>query len=440
MTGRRVYNISGYPEEFVAVGFAKTSRSPEPFDEMLRQVSDEESKKFHEKWVINYGHGSVAEHAGVHIAVENASRLAVESIQATRLGSYTEKSTRYQVIDENSVYVPKEMEGDARLLSAYKEAVRGLFEAYNATIAGLMEYYKKQEPNEKEAKLRLKAIDSARFLLPNATYANVGVTMNARAMAHTISRMLASPLLEVREIGEEMKAEMQKSAPTLGKYIDRNKYLEETEDALSRAYHGLKAGDRKKIRLVAYEKDGEEKIAKALMFRHSGADFDALKPADKKKIITDAVAKMGEHDEPIREFEHVNYTFELLMDQGAYYEFKRHRMCTQSAQDVAISDGYVVPEDIRKAGLEGIYLKAIGKAEDAYEEIEKKDRRLAAYVATNAHNRRVLATMNLREIFHFVKERSSPHAHFTIREVALNIRDEVARVHPELAAVLRTRS
>ncbi|MGV8176528.1 MAG: FAD-dependent thymidylate synthase [Candidatus Bilamarchaeaceae archaeon] len=438
MAGRRVYNIMGYPEETIAVGFAKTSRSPEPFDEMLKQISDDESKKFHEKWVISYGHGSVAEHAGVHIAVENASRLAVESIQATRLGSYTEKSTRYQVIDENSVYVPKEIEADERLLPLYKGAMQGLFEAYNAAIAGLIEYYRKQEPDGKDAKLRLKAIDSARFLLPNATYANVGVTMNARAMAHTISRMLASPLLEVREIGEEIKAEMQKSAPTLGKYIDKNKYLEETENGLSARFSKLKTAEKKKIRLISYEKDGVEKIAKALVFRHSNADFGS--PVDKGAIIADAVARMGEHDEPIREFEHVNYTFELIMDQGAYYEFKRHRMCTQSAQDVTIYDGYVVPEDIMGAGLNEMYLRAIGKAEDAYREIERKDKRLAAYVATNAHNRRVLATMNLREIFHFVKERSSPHAHFTIREVALNIHDEVAKVHPELAAVLRTRS
>ena len=38
-------------------------------------------RKFHEKWVVGYGHASVAEHAVLHIAFENVSRLAIESIE-----------------------------------------------------------------------------------------------------------------------------------------------------------------------------------------------------------------------------------------------------------------------------------------------------------------------------------------------------------------------
>ena len=38
-------------------------------------LSDEKSADFHEKWVVGYGHSSVAEHAVLHIALENVSRL-----------------------------------------------------------------------------------------------------------------------------------------------------------------------------------------------------------------------------------------------------------------------------------------------------------------------------------------------------------------------------
>ena len=49
------------------MAFAMTSRRPEPFDEIARQVSEEKAADFHERWVLGYGHASVAEHAVVHL-------------------------------------------------------------------------------------------------------------------------------------------------------------------------------------------------------------------------------------------------------------------------------------------------------------------------------------------------------------------------------------
>src|SRR5512135_1792666 len=95
--------------EVIAVAFAKTSRSPESFREIAAQLTEETSARFHEKWVVGYGHASVAEHAVLHIAVENLSRLAVEALESNRLASYTEKSTRYQKWGANDFYIPPEL-------------------------------------------------------------------------------------------------------------------------------------------------------------------------------------------------------------------------------------------------------------------------------------------------------------------------------------------
>ena len=78
---RDIYTISNIPEEVVAVIFAYVSRSPKGFRENIDTVIREQemgrdrAEKFHEKWVLNYGHASVAEHATVHIGVERVSRL-----------------------------------------------------------------------------------------------------------------------------------------------------------------------------------------------------------------------------------------------------------------------------------------------------------------------------------------------------------------------------
>ena len=50
----------------------------------------------------------------------------------------------------------------------------------------------------------------------------------------------------------------------------------------------------------------------------SDGDIDA--------VISSSLADIGDHDAPAREFEMINYTFEFLMDYGAYREYKRHRM------------------------------------------------------------------------------------------------------------------
>ena len=69
--------------------------------------ANESAKAFHEKWVVGYGHSSIAEHAVASIAFEDVSIIASKVIEDNRLASYTEKSTRYQVFDKNRYYKPK---------------------------------------------------------------------------------------------------------------------------------------------------------------------------------------------------------------------------------------------------------------------------------------------------------------------------------------------
>src|SRR5512147_2423297 len=119
--------------ETIAVTFAKTSRSPQSFREIAAELTDEKSAEFHEKWVVGYGHSSVAEHAILHIAVENISRLAVETLESNRLASYTEKSTRYQKWGPEDFYVAPEL-SEHLLLPLYIQTCHMLFEAYQQAL------------------------------------------------------------------------------------------------------------------------------------------------------------------------------------------------------------------------------------------------------------------------------------------------------------------
>src|SRR5512139_1987559 len=131
MRAREIYLLSPrqLSPETIAVAFAKTSRSPESFRDIAAELSEEKSAQFHEKWVVGYGHASVAEHAVLHIAFENVSRIAIESIESNRLASYTEKSTRYQKWGTDNFTIPPELE-DRPLCSEYVETLQFLFKTY----------------------------------------------------------------------------------------------------------------------------------------------------------------------------------------------------------------------------------------------------------------------------------------------------------------------
>jgi thymidylate synthase ThyX len=62
---------------------------------------------------------------------------------------------------------------------------------------------------------------------------------------------------------------------------------------------------------------------------------------------------------------------------------------------------------------------------------------VAAYVAPNGFNRRVLMTFNLREAYHLIELRSASNAHFAMRRVALRLAEELQRATPLLASWLR---
>ena len=145
-----VYALKNLPEEVVAVLFAYYSRSRESLREnLLRLLQDQDllvaggeppledeadlalarqkAREFHEKWVVGYGHASVAEHAVAHIALEEVSILASKVIEDCRLAAYTEKSTRY-IPFSRAFYPAPELSGEAGRV--YSDAINRLFDLY----------------------------------------------------------------------------------------------------------------------------------------------------------------------------------------------------------------------------------------------------------------------------------------------------------------------
>ena len=450
---RQVYllNPKELSPETIAVTFAKTSRSPQSFREIAAELTDKASSEFNEKWVVGYGHSSVAEHAVLHIAIENVSRLAIETIESNRLASYTEKSTRYQKWNPEAFYIPPELI-DQPLLADYKAVCTRLFASYVSALEVVRVVVMKELPRKEseseaawERRIRTEYTDVCRYLLPACALANVGMTINARALEHAIQKMFSSPLREVRQLGIEVKQVCQAEIPTLIKYAEKVPYLEQTRQDLKSVAAELKPDDHKRdwCQLIAWEPEGEDRILAAALYRFGNQDFVAnlgyvknLSQKERIGLVKTMLGTRGSHDIPLRELEHTSYTFDMVMDQGAYCEFKRHRMTTQSVQELGTSLGYVVPRRISTGGFEDEYRSVMKQAEQLYKRLAGEDPYLASYVVPNSYKRRVLLTMNLREAYHFCSLRSAPNAHFSVRRIALRMAEEIAARHPILASFM----
>jgi thymidylate synthase ThyX len=475
-----VFALQHLPEEVIAVLFAYYSRSRESLRRNLLGLitagdldlltpppwqasgtppalghAQAKARQFHEKWVVGYGHASVAEHAVAHLAVEDVSMIASKVIESMRLASYTEKSTRYVAFDTQQYYPLPELQGtDAA--ATYHDTVQALFQTYNALLPALIEAVKRDWPRGSQqtergyhTACRAKALDILRYLLPAGTLTNLGITINGRALEHLLTKMLSHPLCEVRQLGEQLKTEARKMIPTLLKYAEPNTYMAATESAMQTMAETLlgsaeETSDELAVRLVQTPDDAEATLAAAMLYSHTWQSWPQLmhrvhrfSQAQRQEVIDAYLSRRGPHDPPLRALEHLTYTFEILVDYGAYRDIQRHRMATQTQQMPSPRHGYSLPGEVSRYGVQETFKACMQRAATAYEQIGQVQPHAAPYVLPLAYRCRVLITWNLRELHHFVQLRSAKQGHVSYRHIAQDVYRAIEAHHPLLARYIR---
>jgi len=180
------------------------------------------------------------------------------------------------------------------------------------------------------------------------------------------------------------------------------------------------------------------------MYRSGGIGYtEALERArvmstlELEKAMNEALAGMGDFDVPLRELEHIALTFDCVLDWGAWYELKRHRMMTLTPQPLDVRLGYALPRAFEEARLSAQYHRAMDTAAETFAAIATDLPCEAGYVFPNAFNRRVLITLNLRQAFHLCRLRSAPNAHFSMRRIAARMYELIREIYPTLARYMR---
>jgi thymidylate synthase ThyX len=486
-----VFAVHGVEPEVQAYAMAKYSRSALSMKESLKEISEQKAEQFLNTFYFQYGHRSIADLAHLAFAIEKLSILAAIVLVDEQRWDGQERSTRYQNFKKSGYFIP-DFGADAAARAEYCATIDFLFAEYEAFTQEMLRYYTGKVPRPAEMvedqytrTLRARAFDNSRYLLPLATNTSLGQIVNARTLETQIARLLSSPYAEVRHLGallkdaarepsynvqaesmralvEEIKAanpdlgakaEQQllrstRVSPTLVKYADASAYEIKTRADLEHAAAELMEGvPLESAPLVDLVEDGplEVEIAATLLYSacHHGyrqvtERVQALTAKQRGEIIDLGMRHRGRHDELLRSFNAgQQFKFDILMDIGGFRDMHRHRRCTQIEQGFTRHHGYDTPPDIKEAGLDARYKAAIQKAVHATDKVNVSGTHAGLYLLPMAFRKRTLFKMDFAEAVYISELRSGAAGHFSYRNVAYAMYEEVARKHPALAKYFR---
>jgi thymidylate synthase ThyX len=473
-----VFGLVNLPETVKGALFARYSRYPgtlrrlflEEFADSVPEVppiegaEGERAARLYETIFLGYGDDSVAQLGGAHIACEWTSNLLTKILQRPRLAAYLEQSTRYIAYDDRLDGFGYRYHRDARFGPAYQAAMDDLFETYSRLLAGVTDWTAErfpagdgESPAAHRRAVRAKALDLVRGLLPASSLSHVGIYASGQTYEQLVLHLLAHPLAEARSYGELLLHELEQIIPSFvvrvprpdrgGRWVE---FLRERADAGASAAERLglvepvAAPSAPSVRLLRANGTERELLA-ALLFEASVVGEEealravaGLNAGERASLLRELIAtRENRRHRPGRGFETLSYRFEIVSDYGAFRDLQRHRLLTCQWQRLSPDLGADVPHEVAEAGFGGEYERALEVSSREYERL--RDEGLAEeapYALCLAFRIRYVLELDAREALHLIELRSGREGHPSYRAVALQMRDEIAAVHPNVAAAM----
>ena len=210
------------PERTVAAA-AKLCYSSSGINQLNDSLTDEKAASFVEM-LSEIGHESPIEHASFTFGIEGVSRSLLAQITRHRMASFSVKSQRYVREGSFEYVTPPEIAAEPEAKKIYDEIMAEDQERYDRLAAILMEKHIKAfmaEGKDEKTAARLaekKAIEDARFVLPNACETQMVMTMNARSLMNFFKvRCCRRAQWEIQDVANQMLALVSAVAPNIFK-------------------------------------------------------------------------------------------------------------------------------------------------------------------------------------------------------------------------------
>ena len=442
--------------ETIAVAYARISRDPSPVTELREKaINDVEASRSSARSIVfDMNHQSVAEHAAFNFDVLDISRLCVEALEWHRLCSFTEKSQRYQELTGDFV-VPEEFGGEAQ--SIFENSVQAQNRLYEKAFPVLLDHFMRKHPEMLSSKPEQRVVEGyakedARYATGLATRAQLGFTANARNLEYVIRSLRAHRLAEMRRLGDEFYRLAGSVAPSLILLTDPAEYEKEfgrplNEEHFTETHSHARAtvaelfdrlgGDLESgetdypssgdVKLLETSSDPDRTLLQTILHSHTSASAERcaamadhlLEEGDEaERLVREYLRHSNPWEAATREFETVDFTFEIILSAACFGQMKRHRMTTQLVQDYDPELGYTYPPSLVETGLTGEYERVYDDTSATYIKLSEYHPAAAQYVLTNGHRRRMLVKTNARELYHISRLREDIHSQWDIRRVA----------------------
>lgn len=201
--------------EKVVAAAAKLCYSNAPATDIFDGLTEEKTENFL-NMLTELGHESPVEHITFTFAIEGVSRSLLAQLTRHRIASYSVKSQRYVTEGKFEYIMPPEIAADEETKKIFESAMAQDTENYNRLADMLKKRYIANGMNEKKAEK--KAIEDARYVLPNACETKLVVTMNARSLYNFFShRICERAQWEIRALADEMLKLVRDVCPTIFK-------------------------------------------------------------------------------------------------------------------------------------------------------------------------------------------------------------------------------
>lgn len=206
------------PEATVACA-AKLCYAQADISTVQQGLTPEKTASFIEM-LRDIGHESPIEHISFTFGIEGVSRSLLAQITRHRLASYSVQSQRYVKEDGFSFVLPPEIEAIPEAKAEFLKAMEEDAAHYQRLAEILQEKHEKtflaqgEDPKAAKRKAEKKAIEDARFVLPNACTTKMICTMNARSLLNFFThRCCNRAQWEIRALAIEMLKEVRSVAP-----------------------------------------------------------------------------------------------------------------------------------------------------------------------------------------------------------------------------------
>lgn len=222
-TKLNVVVLSHTPEfEQNIVRGARLCYSSATIEALKERVTPEDATKFLDM-ILGLGHGSVLEHSSITFGIEGVSRSLTHQLVRHRIASYSQKSQRYVKEGQFSYVVPHEIKQCPAAEKMFIQAMKDDQAAYDKIVEMLLSKYileLNHEPSKRQlSALQKKAIENARYILPNACETKIQVTMNVRTLFNFFRERLCDRAQEeIRDMAYAMWLECMKISETIFKH------------------------------------------------------------------------------------------------------------------------------------------------------------------------------------------------------------------------------